>query len=277
MRVKMEISVLMPIYDKEKPDYLEKALESMVKQTVLPKQIVIVKDGELTQSLDAVLEKYQKQFPEIIDIYLCELKLGLGEVLKFGVEKCQCKYIARMDSDDIAVLDRFEKQSQVFESNPELDLLGGFIEEYDESMQNLQSIRKVPLTLEEIKEYIKKQCPFNHGTVMMKKEAILKAGNYNRTQLEDYDLWARMLINGCQMANMDAILGKNRAGDSLYARRSGIKQIKKIIEIEKNLYHYGLIDRFTCMKNSLIRSLVALLPIPLKRFVYTKGIRKIAT
>lgn len=69
----------------------------------------------------------------------------------------------------------------------------------------------------------------------MKKSAVIKAGNYDATKLEDYDLWARMLISGCKMANIDIVLGKNRTGDSMYARRSGINQVRKVLEIEKKL------------------------------------------
>lgn len=270
----MEISVLMSVYDEEKPSYLEQALQSMINQTLPPKQIVIVKDGKLKQELEEVLEKYKKRFPKMIDIYSFVQNLGLGEALKFGLQKCKYEYIARMDTDDIAPLERFERQSEIFKQNPQLDLLGGYIEEYDEKMEKLVSIRKVPLTLAEIKKQIKTQSPFNHGTVIMRKQAVLKAGNYSKTKLEDYDLWARMLIGGCKMANTKEILGKNRTGNSMYARRSGIKQVKKILEMEKNLYTYQIIGFFTMLKNIGIRSIVALLPIQMKQFVYTKWIRK---
>lgn len=142
----MEISVLMSIYNKEKPEYFKQALESIVNQTLQPKQIVIIKDGKLGDELEAVLQDFKGRYSELIDIYALGKNGGLGESLRFGVHECKCEYIARMDTDDIALPDRFMQQTQVLEENPELDILGGFIEEYDENMEKMISVRKVPLT-----------------------------------------------------------------------------------------------------------------------------------
>lgn len=271
----MEISVLISVYDKEKAEYLKESLESILNQTLMPKQIVIIKDGKLTKELEEVLKHYKKEFFDLIDIYSLDKKVGLGEALKFGIEKCKYDYIARMDTDDIAPRYRFKEQVEIFKENKNLDLLGGYIEEYEENMQKLESIRKVPLKLEEIKKYMKTQSPFNHGTVIMRKQAVIDAGNYSNVCLEDYDLWARMLIAGCNMMNTDLILGKNRTGKNMYKRRSGIKRIKQIVEIEKKLLSYGIINEFEYICNIVIRSLVAVLPISLKKHIYAKSIRKI--
>lgn len=273
----MKISVLMSVYYKEKSEYLDQALESIVNQTFKPAQIVIVKDGKIPEELEDILQKYKKEHHQIIDIYSLPYNIGLGEALKYGVDKCKFEYIARMDTDDISPLYRLEEQAKILQNNPDIDILGGYIEEYDEKMNKIISIRKVPLTKEEISTYIKFQSPFNHGTVIIKKEAIIKAGNYDNTQLEDYDLWARMLINKCEMMNINMILGKNRTGNSMYKRRSGLKQIKKVIEIEKKLLRYRIINKFTFLKNIVSRSIVAILPIKLKNIVYTNIIRKLKT
>ena len=270
----MKISVLMSIYDKEKAEYLETALESIVNQTLKPDQFVIIEDGNISKELKQVLKKYKKKYPQMIEIYSLKEKVGLGRALKYGVLKCKNEYIARMDSDDIAPLYRLEEQSKILENNPKLDILGGYIEEYDEQMKELISIRKVPHTQGEISQFIKTQSPFNHGTVVIKKNAIIKSGNYNMVQLEDYDPWARMLLNGCKMANTDMILGKNRTGKEMYKRRSGIKQIKKILEIEKNLLKYKIINKRIYIVNIIVRSMFALIPTNFKKNFY-KIIRKL--
>ena len=105
----MNISVLISVYDKENPQYLKEAIASVINQTYKPKQIVIVKDGELTKKLDRIIYNYKNKFPELIDIYKLEQNQGLGFALRFGIEKCKCDYIARMDSDDISKNYRFEK------------------------------------------------------------------------------------------------------------------------------------------------------------------------
>lgn len=273
----MKISVLMSVYYKEKSEYLNQALESIVNQTLKPAEIVIVKDGKISEELENILLKYKNKYEQLIEIYSLPNNVGLGKALKYGVEKCKFEYIARMDTDDIAPLYRLEEQAKILEKNPDIDILGGYIEEYDEQMKEIISLRKVPLTIEEIKKYIKFQSPFNHGTVIMKKDAVISAGNYNDIQLEDYDLWARMLINKCKMMNITLILGKNRTGNSMYKRRSGIKQIQKVIEIEKKLLSYKIINRYTCLKNIVLRSIIAVLPLKIKNIIYVNVIRKIKT
>lgn len=270
----MEISVLISVYYKEKPEYLDEALKSIVNQTLKPEQIVIVKDGKLTSELELVLNKYKENYNELIDIYELEKNTGLGYALNFGVEKCRNEYIARMDTDDIAPIYRLEEQAKIMKMNSDLDILGGYIEEYDEKMEEVLSIRKVPLTMEKIKKSIKTQCPFNHGSVMFKKQAIIKSGNYSNVKLEDYDLWARMLKNNCIMANTDIILNKMRTGDELYKRRNGMSYVEKVVEIENKLLEYKIINRFEYIRNIFMRIILALIPVKIKKCIYINIIRK---
>lgn len=264
----MEISVLMSICYKETKQYLMQSLESIINQTVKPKEIVIIKDGNILEEVETTLNRYQNKFSELIKIYELTNSEGLGRALKYGVEQCKCKYIARMDSDDIAPLYRIEEQIKILKKNPEIDLLGGYIEEYDENMEEKISIRKVPLTNEEIRKAVKVQSPFNHGTIIAKKETILNVGNYNNIGFEDYDLWARMIVNNCNMKNMDMILSMNRTGKPMYRRRSGIKYIKKIIQIENQLFKYKLINIFEYLYNVSVRTLVAISPTNFKKYLY---------
>ena len=172
----MEFSVLIPVCNKEKTEYLKDAIESIVFQTEKPDQIVIVKDGQLPKELNEIIERYKKQYPEIIDILELSKQNSLGKVLNEGIKKCKNLYIARMDSDDIAKKDRFEKQMNYLKKYPNVDVLGGYIQEYEENMKKVTSFRKVPLTHKEIYKKIIKQNPFNHSTVMFKKKSVLEVG-----------------------------------------------------------------------------------------------------
>src|SRR5699024_6923018 len=128
-----------------------------------------------------------------------EKNIGLGKVLPIGVKTCTYDLIARMDTDDIAREDRFEKQIMEFSQDAQLDIIGSHILEFDKSVDNILSRRIVPLTQEEILKFSKKRNPFNHMTVMYKKKSVLGAGNYKHVRglgYEDYDLWVRMLMNG---------------------------------------------------------------------------------
>lgn len=266
----MKFSVLMSVYNKEKSQYLDEAISSIINQTQKPNQIVIIKDGKLSRDLDEIIEKYEKEYPDLIDIYAFEENRGLAIALNKGLELCMYEYVARMDSDDVALKDRFEKQILYLEQNPDIDILGGWIEEYDENLEKRLSIRKVPLKDKEIKEDMKRVCPFNHSTVIYKKSKVLKISGYKSIKLEDYDLWARMMIEGYKMENLMDVLVKNRTGKTMYKKRSGVKYVKGIIKLEKRFLNYNIINKIEFISNVVQRSALALSPIWLKSFIYPK-------
>lgn len=158
----MKFSVLMSVYNKEKSEYLKESLDSILEQTYKPNEIVLVKDGELNEELEKVILEYKKNNKDLIKTISLAKQEKLGGALKIGVNYCSNEYIARMDTDDVSLKDRFEKQIKYLEKNFEIDLLGGYIEEYDESLIKMIDVKKVPLKLNEIKEKIKRENPFNH-------------------------------------------------------------------------------------------------------------------
>ena len=265
---KMKISVLMPIYEKEKEEYFEQAMKSIVNQTLKPDEVVIIEDGKITTSLECVIEKYKKEFPNLIKIIKVKEKSTLGKALAIGINNCKNEYVARMDADDICINTRFEEQAKILSKHPEIDILGGFIAEYDEKMEKQIGIRKVPIGIENIKKFTKWQCPFNHSTVILKKSTILKIGNYKDISIEDYELWARMLVNKCNMENCDKILVKYRTSKDMYKRRSGKKRIKDITKIEKILLSYGIINKVEFIINICLRVIYVILPVKIKEMIY---------
>lgn len=267
----MEFSVLMPVYKKEKKEHLEQALESILNQSRCASEIVIMEDGILPKELEDVICKYEQL--EIVKVVRNKENRGLGITLNEGVNICEFSYVARMDCDDVAHKDRFEKQLKYLEEFPETDILGGYIQEYDEHMQRKISIRRVPIKQEDIKNQIGKSSPFNHSTVIFRKEKVLQIGNYRKIELEDYDLWIRMYKNNAIMHNLGEVLVDYRAGREMYIRRSGIKYIKKIKKIQKILVAENIINRLQYYKNMILHSIAALVPIALKESLY-KYIRK---
>ena len=166
----------MSLYIKEKPEYLDLAIKSMIEQTVKPDQIVIVKDGQITPELEAVLNKYNSEYPGLFDIVGYEKNRGLGLALNYGLEHCRNELVARMDTDDISKPNRCEKQLQAFDDDDSLDIVGGNINEFIGDVNNVVSKRNVPKNNGDIKEYMKKRCAFNHMTVMFKKSSVEDAG-----------------------------------------------------------------------------------------------------
>ncbi|MDE5546012.1 MAG: glycosyltransferase [Anaeroplasmataceae bacterium] len=266
-------SVLMSVYFKEKAEYLEKSLSSLVHQTVTPTEIVIVKDGSLTDELNSILEKYSKEYP-FIHCYGYEKNRGLGLALNFGVEKCQYDIIARMDSDDISREDRFEIQLKTL-LEKKVDLLGSNTKEFIDDITNVQSTRIMPESHEEIMNYSKTRNPFVHPSIMTYKEVILSAGNFRNFYLcEDYDMWVRILEKGYTSYNIQDVLVYMRVGKDFYKRRGGLKYCKAIISFKKMMYKKGYIKYRQYFKTKYATIVVSLMPGFLREFVYKKFLRK---
>ena len=164
-----DFSVLMSLYIKEKPEYVEECFQSLLRQTVQASEWVVVEDGPLSDGLYEVLDKYEKEYPGLIKRVPRPVNQGLGMALQAGVPECSNELIARMDTDDICREDRFEKQLAEFEKDPDLDIIGSCIDEFEDTPEDIVASRNVPLTDEEIKKYQKRRDGFNHMTVMYKK------------------------------------------------------------------------------------------------------------
>ena len=232
---KIKFSVLMSVYYKDKKEYLKIAIDSILNQTLLPNEFIIVEDGTLNEDVEQLLNEYENK-NKLIKIIRFKQNRGLGAVLRDGIEYCKYEYIARMDADDFSLPNRFQEQVDYLNKHPNIDLLGGYIAEYNEELNEQISVRKVPLKNNEIKKYIKKRNPFNHPTVIFRKEAVLNCGNYEQMlYFEDYYLWCKMFCDGCVIENIDKILLNFRAGKSMYRRRGNFKYAKAIINFEKNI------------------------------------------
>lgn len=259
--MKQKCSVLMSVYQKEKPEYLSASLESMIYQTVRPDEIILVEDGPLTDGLYAAIDSFEKENPDLLKILKNEKNLGLGLSLQKGVSACRNELIARMDSDDLSRPYRLEHQLKKFAEEPELSICGGNIEEFSGNDLNAKvGIRAVPSSDAEIRAFMKKRCPFNHMTVMFRKSAVLSAGNYQHYLYnEDYLLWIHMAEAGCRLANLDEILvdvrtdpdlyRNRRGGDAYYQSEKGIQKLlleKKMISFPE--YEKNIAERFLLQK-----------------------------
>lgn len=268
-------SVLMSLYIKEKPEYFGLAIDSMLNQTVKPDEIVIVEDGPLTESLYAVLDEYKAKYPQIVRTVKNEKNLGLGLALNVGLKECKNELVARMDTDDISKPDRCEKQLKMFAENPDLDIIGGNISEFIDTVDNRVGARIVPQTDSEIKDYLKKRCPFNHMTVMFKKDSVLKAGNYiDWFWNEDYSLWIRMFLANMIFANIPETLVNVRVGKDMYQRRGSWKYFKSEAGIQWFMLRNGIISLPLYLFNTALRfCLQVLMPNWLRGFVFQKFAR----
>lgn len=267
-------SVLMSIYKNEKLCNLKEAINSILNQTVLPNEIVIVKDGPLNEDINLYLERLINEY-NFIKFVNFDRNVGLGLALRAGVIACSNEFIARMDTDDIAKIDRFEKQLEFLEKNPQISLLGTCIEEFSTTLEKPDTKTLLPLIHDEIVSFSKKRNPFRHMTVIFKKSAVLKCGNYRDfLWFEDYDLWVRMINNGCKVANLPNILVSVRADKNMFARRGGWKYLKQDIKFQKFLLDIRYITKKTFFFNLVIRTIIRVIPNNLRNKIYVIFLRK---
>lgn len=270
-------SVITSVYKNDKPEFVSVALDSMmVHQSIKPDDIVLVQDGPVPDELSAVLTEYETKYPEVMHVIRLEKNGGLGNALKLGVENAKYDLCARMDSDDICLPDRFEKQLAYLEAHPECDIVGGQMTEFIDTSGNIVGRREVPLTNEEIYEFMKSRCALNHVTVLFRKEAVLKVGNYQDWFWnEDYYLWVRMMMNHCVFANIPDVAVNVRSGADQYARRGGKKYFDSEIGIKKLMLKNCMITRKEYIVNYVERFIIQLLlPNSVRGWVFRTFARK---
>ncbi len=266
-----QFSVLMSLYIKEKTEYARACFESLLRQTVQADEWIIVEDGPLTNEMYALLDEYQSKYPRLIKRVPLKKNQGLGLALRTGVPKCKYDLIARMDTDDIAREDRFEKQLAAFEKNADLDICGSNIDEFEEKPEMIVARRVVPTTDAEIKKYQKKRDAFNHMTVMYRKQAVLKAGNYEPCPLmEDTYLWIRMINEGVKCMNINEPLVYARIGKDMIKRRGGWEYFKKYKQGRKKVLQTGYISVIDYYYTIIIQLVVALVPDSIRGFLFKR-------
>lgn len=232
----MSISVLMSVYHKEKKDNLYNAILSVIHQTILPDEIVIVKDGPLPQELCSVLDFFKSKYPDLIKIFSLEKNEGLAYALSFGLSQCSSTYVSRMDTDDIALPGRLEETLYIMKQE-NLDILGGQIIEFDNITLQKIGMRRVPINQSDIVDFAHHRNPFNHMTVTFKKEKIEQIGSYhNYKGFEDYELWIRCILANYRMKNSDSIYAYVRSGSDLIDRRGGINYLLNNFKFRKDAY-----------------------------------------
>ena len=269
----MEFSVLITVYEKEKPYNLRKSLLSSYRQTIRPTEIVLVCDGELTQELYDEIEQIKSEIP-ILKVYQLPCNVGSGPASCFGVKKCNTDLIARMDSDDYSEETRFEKQIKAFEENPNLIMVGTNILEKN---TEFTAFKTVPEKKEDIRKYSKFRNPFNNPSSMMKKEYILKVGNYRKFRyLEDYDLIMRLIHDNPtkDFLNIQEPLVIMQTNNSSYLRRGGLLYVKTEFFLQTDFYKRGYISKVELCRNIFIRNIVRVMPNSMRKLIYKKKMRE---
>lgn len=264
----------MSVYHSEKAEYLNRSLQSVWDdQSLKPNQIVLIEDGPLGTELHKVIDEWKERLQDVFCIVTNEKNIGLTKSLNKGIQYITSELIARADSDDISMPTRFALQEKFLAEHPDVDILGGAMQEFNEENDCL-NVRRYPSTHEQARKYIMKASPLAHPSVMMRKKIFDEGLRYNeeyRTS-QDVALWFDALNAGYHIANLDDIILHFRQNSSVFKRRGRAKAWNEFKIYIKGIYRKKGLFTFYYVY-PLSRLLFRLMPARLIELVYKSNMR----
>ncbi|KMJ43650.1 glycosyl transferase [Xenorhabdus khoisanae] len=265
----MNFSVLMAVYIADDAHYLHQAIESIWDfQSIKPAQVVLVQDGPLKPEHYNVIEQWKHRLGDILTIIPLSENVGLGIALNEGLLNCKYELVARMDSDDIALADRFKIQIPYMLQNTDIAASSGFVEEWDEKMSTLLGTRHVPTHHDSIVKMAKFRSPLSHPAAIFRRDIVLNLGGYpGLRKAQDFALWSLLIKKSYKLSNVPDVLLKMRTGNSLISRR-GIRHFKYEVELLKFQRSIGFLSFTKYCINIVLKGGLRLSPVFFKKIAY---------
>lgn len=266
------VAVIMAVYMGDKAEYCKLAIDSILGQTFTNVRLLIGVDGSIKEEVGSLLALYESM--SNVEIIHYQENRGLAAVLNDLLDvvfKQGFEYVTRMDADDISFLDRIEKQYKFLNENPEVDVVGGAIQDIDELGNKVGKIVRYPITNDECREFFAKRDPHAHPSVMYRKRLFDKIGHKYRTDAplyEDTMLWLDAFTHGAVQANLSDVVLYYRTTQSLFKQRRGgwvyaKEQLANRLQIKREL-GYGLSSSLY----AFARFLMLICPVCIKRLAY---------
>jgi glycosyltransferase involved in cell wall biosynthesis len=260
-------SLLVSVYDGDRPDYLRRAFRSAVDdQTVRPDQVIIVRDGPVRDELAGCLDELRCCSPSPVTFVPLERNGGLGPALDRGLAASWFDVIARQDADDVSMPHRFEVELPLIQ---DADIVGAGLFEFVADIDDIVGQRIPPTEPAQIQRYARMHDPFNHPTVIYRRRAVLAAGGYGELPLmEDYALFARMLAGGARAVNVAEPLVYYRVGPEAFKRRGGTGLLRSELRLQREFRKDGFISTAEYLRNVMVRGGYRMIPWWCRRAVY---------
>lgn len=273
MRVNLEgLTVLLPVYGGDDPGHFGEALDSILSQTHPCDELLIVVDGPIPQATERVIDE-RAEGSRAIRLLRMPRNLGLPRALTAGITASQGALIARMDADDIAHPDRLARQAKFLDDHQNIAVVGTQVREFALHPLDGQRVRVVPTESREIRKFARFRNPFNHMSVMFRKDAVLAVGSYEDWPgFEDYHLWTKLMNHGFETANLPDTLMYART-EGLYVRRGGWPYIQKEWRFRQELVRMGISSQVESVAASVGAGLVRISPRRLRRWTYDNILR----
>lgn len=265
------VSVVMPVYAGARAPYLRRALESLFAQSRLPDEIVVVEDGPITPKHVEILESFERCSHTLpLRRIKIEHNVGAGQAIQLGVQCSRFPWVARMDADDISLPDRLQIQVDLLRRGA-YDIVGGAMLEFLGEEERIVGLRQMPEDQIAITNRLRTSNPFNHPTVVFRRELALSVGGYRTLPyLEDYDFFARMMAAGALAYNIKTPLLLFRTGPDVFGRRRTREAFRSEWQLQCNLRDYGLIAWPRAFFNFGLRNIFRMLPPSIMSVVYRR-------
>ena len=199
--------------------FLPETLASIESQTYKQWEVLAWDNG----STDGALEELNRWIPNRLPGRVVSgSPLPLSESLREMVLMAETELCARIDADDISMPDRLEKQVRFLRQNREIALVGSRVQTIDQTGADSGSYPLLPCEHDDIVSYALHANPLAHPSVLLRRSAVLAAGNYRyvgSVNIEDYDLWLRMACQ-CRLANLPDVLLRYRVHEQSVTQQS---------------------------------------------------------
>jgi glycosyltransferase involved in cell wall biosynthesis len=269
----VNLSVLMSVYAETRTSDLSRCLNSLSQQTLPATEIVMVRDGPILSTVERCIQSYESTF--LFQHLSFTHNRGLGPALRDGIKACNYDLIARVDSDDWSIPERFQKQAQFLHSESSISVVGGGLKEHYGSGRNAISVvRQGPMDHASIQQAAKRRNPMNHPTVMFRKNDVLACNSYEFCPLfEDYYLWAKMLTQGYLFSNLPEALVETDIDSDYFRRRGGVTYVRNELRLVRELRQIGFLSPSEASVFILSRLPIRLLPVFLRQYMYKSFLR----
>jgi len=263
-------SVLLPCYAGDTPDALQAAFLSVTAaQTRRPDQVVLVQDGPVSEQLGERISTLFEGSVSRTTLVVMPENLGLGVALTRGLEACEHDIVARMDADDVSERDRFEIQIPLVESG--VDVLGSALLEFQTRPEVVVGSRAVLTDPAEIVRQARLRQTFNHPSVVYRASLVAKVGGYEDLQgLEDYLLFAKMIMAGARVGNVARPLVRYRVSEGAYSRRGGWRILRSELRLQRRFRAMGFTTRAQYARNVAVRGVYRMVPEGVRRTAYQR-------
>lgn len=271
-----KVAVLLPVYAKDNADWFRLSLDSVLSQKRCCPTVYVGVDGPVGENIRTVLAYYADR-PDV-RIHSFPINRGLPSVLNRLIAivlQEDFEFIARMDSDDISMPDRFHKQIDYMKKHPEIAVVGGSIQEFN-ATNDCVNIRHYPETNEEVIKYVCKASPCAHPATIIRRIVFERGITYDEShrKCQDLALWYDLLGAGFKINNVKDVVLKFRLSGDVFNRRSRI-YAKDEFKIYCNGIHklYGFFSwRYIY---PLFRLIFRLMPVHFIQWLYNSKVRLI--